>query len=101
MSDDTETKVPDCGADVESYEYDIRLKIPLTAEKLVAAFGDTAPDDVRTFVMELDQEVGLWALTILLYRHFERKFRVALEHCPELCGKPEDELLAMLTEEAE
>ena len=81
------------------YEYEIKLKIPLTAEKLVAAFGDTAPDDVRTLVMELDAEVGLWALTVLLYRHFQRHFNIILEKNPELAAKPDEELLAMLEDE--
>lgn len=80
------------------YEYTIKLQVPLTAEKLVKAFGDSAPDDVRTLVIELEKEVGLWALTILLGRYFESQMVIAQSHCPELFSKTDDELIKELTE---
>jgi hypothetical protein len=80
------------------YEYTIKLQVGLTAQKLVAAFGDSAPDDVRTLIVELEQEVGLWALTILLGRYFECQMSIAKDKCPELFYKTDAELVKELSE---
>lgn len=80
------------------YEYDLKLHVGLTAERLVRALGDGAPDDVRTLVMELDEEVGLWALTILLARYFQGQLDIITQENPELVAMTNDELLAQLTE---
>lgn len=104
MSDDTGTapQVPDVQNEAEELkevvEFPLTLRVRLTAEQIVRGLGDGAAVDVHELIVELDQEVGLWALTILLARYFEGQMKLAQEHCPELIGKTTEELIKELEE---
>lgn len=80
------------------FEYELNLRVGLTADKLVKGLGDTAPDDVRTLIIELEKEVGLWALTILLGRYFAEQMEAAQKFCPELYNMSSEELIKELQE---
>ena len=82
----------------EPTKFYVKLAFNVTAEQIVRGLGDGAPLDVHELIIELDQEVGLWALTILLARYFEGQMKLAQEHCPELIGKTTEELVKELEE---
>lgn len=79
-------------------EFSLNLRIRVSAPAIVKAMGSSAPTDTHDLIIELEQEVGLWALTILLARYFEGQMAIAREQCPELIGKTDDELVAELEE---
>lgn len=74
----------------------LTLGIKLDAEKIAK---QATPEQVFELVKELDNEVGLWALTILLYRYFEAQMSLARTHAPELVDLSDEELLAEFSEE--
>lgn len=58
------------------------------------------PREALSLIKELDDEVGVWSLTILLGRYFEQQMKLASEAVPELFSASDEELLAeMIGEE--
>lgn len=97
MSEEAKAPEPEgCVEVVEQTEFRLNLGVNLTAERLVKALGDSAPMDALMLTTELDEEVGLWAYSILVYRHFFKQMEIANAKCPELLSKTDEELLAML-----
>lgn len=93
-----EGELPDCGEGLRQAEVELTLRILLSPEKLVKGMGESAPRDTYDLIIGLEQEVGWWALTVLLARYFEGQMAVAREKCPELVGKTDGELMVELEE---
>lgn len=99
MSDTTEQQVETaegCEEAVERSEFHVTMKLKLTAENIVKSFGDSGPTDAFLLTVEMDEEVGLWAYSILLFRHFQKQMEIAAAKCPELLSQSDEELYAML-----
>lgn len=76
------------GLDLTQVRLPIAIKID--AAKLAKV---VTPLDVLGLIQDLDDEVGLWAMTILLGRYFEEQLKIASEVVPELFAASEDELM--------
>lgn len=59
------------------------------------------PTQAFDLIKDIDNEVGLWALTVLLARHFDDQLLLAATHAPELLAMTNDELIAELFSEDE
>lgn len=90
--------LPDCGEDLRQTEVPLTLCIRLSPEQIVRAMGESAPRDAYDLILGLEQEVGWWALTILLARYFEGQMEVARREHPDLMAKSDEELIAELEE---
>lgn len=43
-------------------------------------------------IVEIDDEVGEWEHTLLLYHHFAEQFKLAKEHAPDLASMTPEQL---------
>lgn len=51
-----------------------------------------APLQVADLIIELDNEVGDWEHSLLLYHHFAAQYEVAKAHAPDLAAMTPDQL---------
>lgn len=91
-------RFPDCGEDLRQKEILVMAKLTVSPERIVKGMGEDHILDVYDLIVGLEQEVGWWALTILLSRYFARQMELAQQHCPELCAKSDDELIKEIEE---
>lgn len=56
------------------------------------------PLQVADLIMELDDEVGDWEHTLLLYHYFAAQFEIAKSKVPELAAMSQDELRDLMQE---
>lgn len=81
----------------------------LTSVRLTLGFNVDARDiasktdarQVIKLITELDDELGEWAATILLARHFEQQLKLASQAVPELVAASDEFLLVVLEDETE
>ena len=74
-------------------KFEVKMRFKMDAADVVQ---NLQPEEVLDLISEMDNEVGLWAHTLLLYRHFLKQFEVAKEKCPELVELTDDQLLLEL-----
>jgi hypothetical protein len=83
---------------LELTEVRLTLGVNLDAAK-IAKCADVA--QVLSLIKELDDEVGIWAMTILLGRYFEQQMKLASQAVPELFAASDDDLILEMVGELE
>ncbi len=72
------------------------LEVAISADDI---FRCLTPTQVLKLIIELDDAVGDWTMTTLLYHHFSREFGYAQKSVPDLTVKTEEQLLEDLAAE--
>jgi hypothetical protein len=71
-------------------EVEMKLRFLLDAADIAR---NVKPKQALALIKDIDNEIGIWAMTILLARYFEREAQVAAERVPELLSMSDEELL--------
>lgn len=86
--------------ETEPTQFPLEFTVNFDAHDVVKTL---TPTEVANLIIELDEEVGEWEVTLRAYLHFRRQYEIALTARPELAHLSEeqlDELLLKLEPEA-